>query len=75
MKVCCVFFQRSNNDFIECKKVAVFIVMIYVRKTLPSTCELPHHGVNFTNILCAALTSAEPKSVKKTSQVVSLFTL
>jgi len=32
-------------------------------------------GVNFINVLCAAFACTEPKSIKKDSQVVSLFML
>ena len=39
---------------------------MYYNGTVPS-------GVNFTNILCAAFTSADPKSAKKDSQLKQLF--
>ena len=40
-----------------------------------STKSLVAPGVNFTNILCAAFTHADPKSAKKTSQLKQLFAL
>ncbi len=45
----------------------------------PSKFSMPlsktEEGVNFTNILCAAFMSTDPKSVKKYSQAVILFAL
>jgi len=36
---------------------------------------LPLPGVNFTNILCAAFTRADPKSTKKTDDFTVFFVL